>query len=249
MKVFDSHIHLDEIGEANAPEAETYRALVPGIEPEKTCQNMGDMARRGHVISIGLHPWYVGEEEPEGERWDRVKEIASGPEVLAIGETGLDKYKHKGAVMRGRARRWFEAHARLADSLKKPLVVHCVKAHGECLEILGRIQPEAGGIIHAFSGSLEVMKDYERLGFGVGIGVAVTRERSKRAREAASKVPACQLFLETDAPFMSINGRASGNARDILQVLEVVAELRGVEKEEIAEQTWQNARVMFGFQD
>jgi TatD DNase family protein len=246
MNLFDSHIHLDEIADAQYPDVDIYRALIPGIHPEKTWERLDSFVAAGHRAAMALHPWYIGSDEPEGDRWIRYAEAIADPRVAAVGETGLDRFKHRDAESRERAARWFTAHVRLAADLGKPLVVHCVRAHGECLKILRSIRPAAGGVIHAFSGSEEVMKEYDSLGFRIGIGAAVTRPHSTRVRAAAVAVPEHQLLVETDAPFMSVDADRDGGPRDLLQVVDVVAVLRNVCVEEIADRTWQNAEQLFG---
>jgi TatD DNase family protein len=246
MRLFDSHIHLDEIEDAELPDVEAYRALVPGIVPEVTRERLDGLVAAGHRPAMALHPWYLESNEPEGERWARHAEATADPRVVAVGETGLDRFKHRDADARQRAARWFAAHVRLAADLHKPLVVHCVRAHGECLEILRAVRPPAGGVIHAFSGSAEVMQAYDALGFRVGIGAAVTRSRSTRVRAAAVAVPEHQLLVETDAPYMAVDDNEDGQPRDLLRVVQVIAELRGVSVEEIARRTWENAEILFG---
>lgn len=247
MRLYDSHIHLDEMAQPEPPQqASHYAALVPGIVPGRTEQRLDNLLQAGQRVGLGLHPWYIGEAEPEGPSWQAQADLSADPRISAIGETGLDHLKLRDDKARQRAARWFEAQVRLASDLNKPLVVHCVRAHGACLEILRRVRPKAGGAIHAFSGSLEVMRAYERLGFRIGIGAAVTRERSLRVRQAAKAAPSHQLLIETDAPYLAVDGNPQGFASDLYRIAEVVAELRGLAVEAVAEQTWQNAHALFG---
>lgn len=246
MRLFDSHIHLDEIDlTAKAPTSD-YVALVPGITPDKTWGRLDDIVAAGHKPALALHPWHIPLDEPSGPRWTRLAEAAADPRVVAIGETGLDHLKHRDPLVRARARRWFLAHAQLADDLNKALVIHCVRAHGACLEVLSEVRPRAGGVVHAFSGSAEVMRSYDALGFRVGIGPAVTRARSRRVRAAAADAPPHQLLVETDAPYMAADQNDAGTPADLLRVVEVVAELRGVSPAHLAQLTWDNASALFG---
>lgn len=257
MKLWDSHAHLDRLQPDERAAGlralgDDYAALVPGIEPRDTERALRDglvaelEPARIH-LGAALHPWYLERSPTTDPRWLAVRTLAADPRISAVGETGLDHLRHATASERELALEWFDAHLRLAGEVEKPVVVHCVRAHADCADAIRRSPPARGGVVHAFAGSAEEAAAYERLGFLVGIGPAVTRERSARVRAAAAAVPDHQLLVETDAPFMAPDGRGrdAGTLADIRRVVEVVAELRGVAPEAVAELTWRNAERLF----
>lgn len=246
MHVFDTHIHADRMSaEAlRIPDDVEYRCIVPGIVPDET-QTALESAPEHAYFAAARHPWYLEDEPHMGP----IEQLLEHPRVVAVGETGLDHYRHETDETRALAERWFAAHACLAAERGLPLVVHCVRAHADCLRILKTIGPgRLRGVVHAFSGSPETAAEYWRLGFYVGIGAAVTRERSKRVRRAAAELPLESILLETDAPYMATGGRDrdTGTAADILEVLTTVASLRGKQSATIADATFESATQLFG---
>ena len=250
---FDTHIHLDALpDEALASAlfaAPDYRAFVPGIEPAGVAAALlrfGSDARLSFGTS--LHPWYLAAPPPSGgpmrpqddHRWPLLEAQAHDARIAAIGECGLDHLRHTDEETRAWAEACFAAQIALAVAAAKPLVLHCVRAHGRCIELLQHHRGDrVGGIVHAFSGSAEEAAAYRRLGFVVGIGAAVTREAAKRVRTAAATLPSGTFVLETDAPFMAAAPAPAGSGRidDIEAVAAAVAALRNCATEELYAQT------------
>lgn len=258
MLSVDSHIHIDEIDAAERTAGlflePDYRAIIPGVTPEQsreTRQKFGSDARLRQAIA--LHPWWVEETPfaPQGcQRWQLVCELAAEPWVAAVGESGLDYLKiPRNHELHELVEAWFVAHIELAVELNKPLIVHAVRCHARVAELLQRHgEKKLRGVIHAFSGSNEEARLYARLNFCVGIGPPVTRSHSSRVRGAAATIPDWQLLVETDAPAMTTGERRPGQGicDDLLPVIDAVAELRGVSREEVAALTARNARGLFG---
>jgi TatD DNase family protein len=244
MNLFDSHIHADLLVDRQPPEdAATYRAMVPGIIPAATRRAIATAAR-WEFHGAAIHPWYLAEAVDITE----VEALLSEPRVRAIGETGLDHYRHGDDQRRDEAARWFADHVRLALEHDLPIVVHCVRAHERCLRVLRDVAGgRARGVVHAFSGSPETAMEYAREGFAVGIGSAVTRERSRRVRRAAAEVSMDCLLVETDAPFLAAGARSRGDGRasDLVEVVRTIATLRDEAPEVVAERTFQNATSLF----
>ncbi len=249
---FDSHIHLDVVSPdlridpvSGAP---GYRAFVPGITAAGVRAAL-EMDLPGAVYGAAIHPWYANAETPTTDpSWDALVQLSADPRIVGLGETGLDHYRFREDESRQRAAAYMRAHAKLAVDVGKPLALHCVRAHADCMEILRDTGAAAvGGIVHAFAGSPEEARAYAALHFRVGIGPAVTRKRSKRVRRAASTVPLEQLVIETDAPYMTVGERGSGQGvpGDIALVAATIAELRGMSVDDLLQQTWANAEAVF----
>ncbi|MCB9520369.1 MAG: TatD family hydrolase [Myxococcales bacterium] len=245
--VFDSHVHADVI-DTPAPSLERvaeYRAIVPGITPAATDALLTQTPPAHWSVCAAVHPWYLPDDQHAAAELEALESLARDPRVAGVGETGLDHLWLKSDDDRARAARWFEDHLALAAALEKPCVVHCVRAHADCVAILRRWAPKLPGVIvHAFAGSVDEARAYERLGVVLGFGPAVLRPASRRVRAAAIAVPDHQLVVETDAPYMSATD-GPGRPDDVLAVIAELARLRGTTDAELARLTAANAARLF----
>lgn len=236
MPAVDTHIHLDVLDGWTAGDAlatDDARAVVPGILPTRTRETLARLGEDKRLeFGVALHPWYCLDPAPED--LTALETLARDERVGWIGETGLDHLRHESGEARRDVEASFRLHLELAHAVEKPVIVHCVRAHHDCLRVLADM-PATRGIIHAYGGSLEQVREFRRLGYVVGFGCAVTRERSKRVRRAAREVAVGDFVLETDAPFMAAGsgGHGEGQAADLNAVAAAVAELRGVSIEEL----------------
>jgi TatD DNase family protein len=151
-------------------------------------------------MAFGLHPWWVVTASDQDIDDALARLEVELPNASALGELGLDKALRAGGSAEGfaRQRRVFEAQLALARRVPKPLVLHVVRAHGAALDLLERNIPPRGGIVHAFTGSLEQARRYVDLGLLLSLGGGLL-SRPERAREL-SKIPANCIVVETDAP-------------------------------------------------
>ncbi|NQW61572.1 MAG: TatD family hydrolase [Deltaproteobacteria bacterium] len=261
----DSHIHLDVMTREERGSllfaAPDYRAFVPGIEPAAVAAALACFAADPRLaFGTALHPWFLvpagsdGSLHPHDDpRWPQLEAQARDPRICAIGECGLDHLRHTDDLSRDRAESFFVAQIQLAVAVHKPLVLHCVRAHARCVELLRQHHGDrGGGLVHAFSGSPEEAAAYRRLGFVVGIGSAVTRAASKRVRAVAALLPADGFVLETDAPYMRAGEppesapAARGTVDDLTLVAETVAALRNTDADAIYEATADTAMRRLG---
>lgn len=232
----DTHIHIDVLDGWKAGDplaAASAGAIVPGITPTETARSIARLGSDPRLaFGAALHPWYAL--EGADNEWSALEALAADDRVGWIGETGIDHYKHESGAARERVEDAFRRHLELAHAVNKPVIVHCVRAHADCLRIL-RDMPPTRGIIHAFGGSVEQLREYRKLGYVAGIGCAVTRERSRRVRRVAAEASEGDFVLETDAPFMSTGerGRDAGRPRDLQAVAQTIAEVRGAAVEQI----------------
>ena len=197
--------------------------------------------------AVGLHPEDVKTYTPEG--WDMICRLAEHPKVVGIGETGLDYYWDTST--KDAQKVLFEQHIDLAKQLHKPLVIHDREAHGDTLEILKRTNAkEVGGILHAFSGSVEMAMEVIKLGFYIGLGGPVTFKNARKAVEVAQAIPLEYLVIETDCPYMApVPFRGKRNEPMLVQhTATKIAELRGISVEELIEATYQNGKRIYGIE-
>jgi TatD DNase family protein len=258
--VFDSHCHLDA-SEYDADRADVIaRAkaagvrgiLVPGYEPAEWSELRALCASDPMLCcGVGLHPWYVHEVEPAA-RDGALAQLGAHVEqagAVAIGECGLDaqKAKHGGAPMELQEQ-VLEAHLRVAGELSLPVILHCVGAHERMLTLLSKSgKLPAGGVMHSYSGSKELVPKYLALGLSFSFAGIVTHANARRPREALKSVPLERLLVESDGPDQAARGvmpRRSEPAHVEL-VLRAAAQIRDQPLEILAESTEQNARRLF----
>ncbi len=194
--------------------------------------------------AVGFHP-----EDLEGASFDDlrvIEEYLSRDKVVAVGEIGLDYYWD--ASPRPVQQEWFVRQMQLAKAHNMPVIVHDRDAHEDTLRLLKQEQPR--GVLHAFSGSVEMAKEIVKLGMYIGLGGVVTFKNARKTVEVAQAIPLDRLLLETDAPYMApvpFRGRRNDSTL-IAFVASRIAEIRGTTAEEILAVTTENAKAVFGIQ-
>jgi len=229
-------------------------AFVPGVSPAQWRRVARQLAGLpGLCWGVGLHPYHLEESTPAHWRQalDSLPQCYRQLGACAVGECGLDaRLAKRGGPDLEVQVGVLEAHLDIARLLGAPIVVHVVGAHGRMLQLLERRGPlPAGGILHSYSGSAELVPRYARLGFSFGFGGAVVSDRARRARDSVRRVEPQQLLLETDAPDQPIGGGGPGRRNEpaaLLQVAETVASLRNIPLDALAESTRANALRLFG---
>lgn len=256
MELIDTHCHLD-VEEFAADRWEVLaacerlgiRALVlPGVVADDWPQLLATAAASPLLhATLGLHPWYVRRHREEHLR-ALAAAVASEP-LVAIGEIGLDYYP--GAEEPEAQQRWFEAQLDLARDARLPVMLHVRRAHDQVYSILRRRSAPAGGVVHAFSGSLQQAQRYVELGFRLGFGGAVTHERANKLRGVLKALPREAIVLETDAPDMAPAGHQGerNTPLNLPEILQTVARLRSESTEDVAAYTTANARALFQLPD
>nr|WP_255774529.1 TatD family hydrolase [Microbulbifer zhoushanensis] len=203
--------------------------------------------------AVGVHPWWVKElatDHPgpgeELQEWllGQLLHWGRNSRCVAIGECGLDRAIDTPLALQ---RDIFRVHLRAACELQLPLIIHVHRYHADVLALLKEYRPLRGGVIHAFSGSEEIAREYWKLGFYLGIGGTITYPRAAKTRRAVAAVPLEALLLESDAPDMPLSGRqGQRNSPEFLpDIAAELASLRAVPVEEVAVQALRNTRQLF----
>lgn len=273
--MYDSHCHLDFPVLARDLEGHLERARALGIEgwhvPGCGPSQWDALTRLGGIpgvsLGVGIHPGWALEVVPDGneaapqalssavdDAMSRIREQAKALRAAALGECGLDRpLMRSGKVSRTTQLALFEAQLALARELELPVVLHVVGEHGATLELLGRVgRLPAGGVVHGYSGSAELVERYVAHGLSIGLGTRLTAPGARRAREALQRVPLDRLLLETDAPDQApaadvgSEGKRSGVPADLALVVDAAAAQRGVPRATLAQRTAENARRLFG---
>lgn len=234
MQLIDTHCHLDFPvfdSERAALLAECRQLgvgeyIIPAVGEENWGRVMALAAEHDDIsYALGVHPWYVGGQTPAvlTRLQQRLAERPRG--LVAVGECGLDLRSH---VPQEGQLEMFEAQIELAKEHELPLIVHSVRANDTVAKILRRLRPACGGVIHAFSGSLQQAEAFWQLGFRLGIGGVISFERANKTREAVRDMPLEALLLETDAPDMPLQGQqgAPNTPANLPIIAQLLADLR-----------------------
>lgn len=262
--LIDSHCHLDfskfdrdrETVVQRAREAGVEFIINPGYNLESSRRAVALTERYPEVYAaVGVHPHEA--KTVTDEVIAELRLLAAQPKVVAIGEIGLDFYRDLSP--RDVQRRVFRQQLALATELDLPVIVHDREAHSEVMAILAGYlkfqtsnlkvgDSELKGVLHAFSGDRAMAEKVFDLGFCLGIAGPVTFRNARRLRALVRGLPLKRLLIETDAPYLAphpYRGKRNEPARVAL-VAAAVAELHGVGKTEVGEQTAAAARQLFG---
>jgi len=186
----------------------------------------------------------VGELEEDGIAW--LKEMCALPKIVAVGEIGLDYYwDEPGHDIQ---KKWFERQLELAREVKLPVVIHSRDAAKDTLDMMKALHAEKiGGVIHCFSYTKEMAREYLNMGFYLGIGGVVTFKNAKKLKEVVEYMPMEQMVLETDCPYLSpVPNRGKRNSSlNLPYVVEEVARIKGISEDEVIEITNRNAKTMY----
>jgi TatD DNase family protein len=253
--LIDSHCHLDMETFAFDFADVLQRATNAGIEAMITIGASGPFAANTAALSVaeahpqiyatvGVHPHDAS--TLDDSALDALRRLAAHPKVVAIGETGLDyHYDHSPRDVQQEA---FRRSAALAEELKLPLVVHLRAADADAAAILAAAPLSRGGVIHCFSGDADSARTFLDLDFHLSFSGIVSFAKASDVRAAAAIVPSDRLLVESDAPFLApapFRGRRNEPAL-VARTAAVLAEVRGVSVEEIADRTNANTRRLFG---
>jgi len=254
MDLVDTHCHLD------FPQFDADRAAVweragaagvivlidPGTDLPSSRRAISLAEQhQGIYAAVGVHPHDAASlDEPA---LAELRRLAAHPKVVAIGEIGLDYARDLSP--RDRQRAAFEAQLGLAAELSLPVIVHQREAAADVLAALRGWagQPEPGGVLHAFSGDLDMARQAVDWGFYIGIAGPLTFTNARQLPEIAGWAPAGRLLLETDAPYLTPHPhRGQRNEPAYLRLTaQRLAELRRISPDELARQVTDNARRLF----
>lgn len=252
-RLIDSHCHLDfpVFDDDRALVIERSKALnvtqfvVPSVTSStfSRVHALKQLSSDIHV-AFGLHPCFM--EEHQECDLELLRSYCQRFAPCAIGEIGLDF--HLPQADKERQRAFFQQQLDLANEFNLPVILHVRKAHAIVLDMLKNIRLTRGGIIHAYSGSMEQAKEYMKLGFKLGFGGVITYEGSKRVRKIATELPLESIVLETDAPDMPLSGQQGlrNSPERVVDVLHALAQLRAEPVEVLARATTQNIEQLLG---
>jgi TatD DNase family protein len=254
----DSHAHIEMSDFDNDREGVIQRALDAGVEII-VCVGDGDVANDSHAAAFRLadeHPFIyttVGVHPHEArllddELYASLNDLSQHPKVIAWGEIGLDY--HYDNSPRDVQREAFLRQLRMARERQLPVSIHTREAEADTLAILGEEWRDSGlgGVIHCFTGTRAFAEAAVELGFLISFSGVVTFKKAEELRETASSLPIEKLLIETDSPFLApvpYRGRRNEPAY-VVETARAIAELRGVEPEEVGRITSDHFKQLFG---
>lgn len=250
--IFDSHAHYDD--RAFDGDRETVLSALPeaGVCGVINCgvdilssQKALALAKQYPFLwaAIGIHGQEAGRAKP-GDL-NRLLPLLDEPRAVALGEIGLDYHYDDGAP-RDVQRELLERQLQIAVERDVPIILHDREAHEDMWKLLQRYKPR--GVMHCFSGSVEMARDLVGIGMYIGLGGAVTFKNARRPIEVAAWVPEDRLLIETDAPYMTpvpFRGKRNSSAL-IPYTAEKIAQVRGMTTEQILRITKENTERLFG---
>jgi TatD DNase family protein len=261
LPVIDTHCHLDiaafdadrDAVLARAAAAGVTGVVIPAVRP-RTWQALRELAAR-HAgsgvalrIALGIHPQVVPALEPDEAGDDFADVLARAIEdsgAVAVGECGLDG----GIGDRERQEQLFRAHVRAARAVKRPLIIHVLRAHDAAPRILKEEGAgEVGGVMHSYSGGEHMVPIYRALNLAFSFAGPVTYPNARKPLAAARAIPDDLLLAETDAPDQAPAAHRGSRSEPafVADVIAALAAARGVSAQQIAELTTANARRLFG---
>lgn len=255
MKLFDTHAHLDGEEFADQLPAVLQRARHAGVErivligttaaSSERCVALAQQHERLYA-AVGIQPNHVGEAEP-GD-WQRIVDLAHQPKVVALGETGLDRYWDRAPF--DLQQDYFDRHLRLSQEIDLPFVVHMRECGPDVLAMLRAASERRPlrGIMHSYTGDGPLAEGCLALGMHLSFAGMVTYKKSDDLRAVAAQVPADRLLVETDSPYLSPHPKRSVRPNEpalVVHTAACLAQARGVSLATLAEQTWNNANALF----
>ncbi len=249
--IFETHAHYDD--PAFDRDRDRLLALLKdeGIAPIvnigasiETTKSTVELAHRyDHVYAaIGVHPSDCGDLTENDIEW--LKDLSSDEKVVAIGEIGLDY--HYDEPDREIQKKWFIRQLELAGDTSLPIVVHSRDAAQDTYEIIKDFRG-LRGVIHCFSYSAELAREYVKMGYYIGVGGVVTFKNGRKLHEVVKEIPLESIVVETDAPYLSpepYRGRRNSSAF-IPYIIERIADLKNVSYETVERALYDNAADLY----
>jgi TatD DNase family protein len=244
MELFDAHTHT--VGKST--QIPFY--VLSGFDLESSRNAVAYVrGRREGYASVGFHPLFLPSVAvPRDEVLSQLTALMKSPEVKAVGEIGLDYRRDSGD--REKQIDWFRLQLRLAIRLKKPVILHIVKAFGDAQRILeeeGAFEQKNSVLLHSFSGSVEMAVHLVNRGAKISLGPTLMDPKNQKIRTVVTGLSPEHMLIETDAEFESPKGIESGE--DSLTILESIvqriAKLKGLPLDELRHQIFENTKQFY----
>lgn len=251
--IFDTHAHYDDIQFSDDRKELLHSMADNGVgnivnvsASYDSCKRVVDMVQDYPFMyaAVGVHPDNVGDLDEEA--FARMEELFTRDKVVAVGEIGLDYYWDQES--HDLQKEWFIRQLKLARQLRLPVLIHSREAACDTMEIMKEYAQGLKGVIHCYSYSKEMAKEYVKLGFYIGVGGVVTFKNARKLKETVEALPLTSIVLETDCPYLAptpYRGKRN-NSIYIQYVAAEIAKLKGITYDEVIAQTEANAKELYG---
>lgn len=249
--IYETHAHYDDerfdgsrdelLG--SLPAAGIYRVINVGADMPSSRESIALAKKYPYIYAaVGVHPHDT--ENMTDMDIDELKRLTEYEKVLAVGEIGLDYYYD--ADFKDKQQHWFARQLDLADEVGLPVIIHSRDAAQDTFDII-KASKVRSGVIHAYSGGVEMAFDYIDMGFYIGVGGVVTFKNAKKLVEVVKNIPIEQILLETDSPYLSpepLRGTCN-NSQNLKYVVQKISEIKQIEPDFVIETTRKNAERLF----
>ena len=256
--LFDSHCHLndpvlyqsiDEVIE-NAKKTGVNKFLVIGYDKDSSILAV-EIANKYPecYASIGIHPTEI--DHTSETDYEETMKLVSNPKVVAIGEIGLDYHWVKEPEKREIQKKWFIKQIEFANDYRLPISIHNRESNEDCLKILKEHTPKYSGVMHCYSGSVEMLTDILNLGMYISLGGPVTFTNAKTPKEVAEEVPLDKLLVETDCPYLTPHPHRGekNEPKYICLVTEEIARLKDMSRKHLEQVVYENTCRLFNIHE
>lgn len=253
--LYDSHAHLDD-ERFDQDREEIIKSLKangislvinPGadMKSSRKALELADLYPNIYA-AVGIHPQEAS--EYDSEDLEIIRKWSENPKVVAIGEIGLDYYYGKNN--KEEQIKLFREQIKLASEMSLPVIIHMRDATEDTYNILKEFEGKVRGVMHCYSGSLEMSELFMELGYYISLAGVVTFKNAKTAKEVAKNIPLERLLIETDSPYLTPepNRGKRNEPKYVKHVADKICELRGISLVEFSEITRRNTEELFGLQ-
>ena len=254
--IFDTHAHYDD---------EQFDADREELLGRMESEGIGTIVNAGSSIAswdkiirlteqypfiygaVGVHPDEVGgmNEQAFEEAFPRMRELLDKEKIVAVGEIGLDYYwdKEKHDLQKD----WFVRQLRLAREKNMPVIIHSREAAADTMEIMKNHADGMNAVIHCYSYSVEMAREYVKMGYFIGVGGVVTFKNAKKLKEVVREIPLESVVLETDSPYLApVPFRGKRNSSlNLPYVVQAIAEIKETTCDIVVQKTEENARRLY----
>ena len=251
--IIDTHAHYDD-GQFDADREELLGSMKEGgigliVNAGSTVASWDKIVELTEKYpfvygAVGVHPDEVG--ELDEEKFLRMADLLDRDKIVAVGEIGLDYYWDK--EKHDLQKEWFVRQLGLAREKEMPVIIHSREAASDTFDIMKRHAAGMKAVIHCYSYSPEMAREYVKMGYYIGVGGVVTFKNAKKLKQVVQEIPLESVVLETDCPYLApVPYRGKRNCSLYLPyVAEQIAELKGTTVEEVIQQTEKNSRELYG---
>lgn len=256
MKIVDSHSHIDdEKFDLDREEVisffekENIDFIVDPASDVKSSEKIVEIVKKHDRVygAVGIHPHEVL--DITDKDLEKIYNLSFSKKIVAIGEIGLDYYYDNSP--REKQKEIFRKQLEIAALRNLPVIIHTREAMGDTFDILNEFKGKIKGVMHCYTGSLEMAKRFINLGFYISISGVVTFKNAVNVREMAKEIPLDNLLIETDSPYLTPepNRGKRNESKFVWLVAKKLSEIKNIEINNLIYNTNSNARNLFKIED